>query len=84
MKLFVSPTLAAILIAHVAVPAHATDKPIKTFILAGQSNMVGWGDSTKLPDDLGKGNDRVLMFENGQWQPLRPHALHLEGRRESA
>ncbi len=25
-------------------------------------------------NDLRKGNDRVLMFENGEWQPLRPHA----------
>ena len=37
---------------------HAADKPIKAFILAGQSNMVGWGDSTKIPDDLRKGNDQ--------------------------
>jgi Ca2+-binding EF-hand superfamily protein len=50
-----------------AEPAHAAYKPIKTFICAGQSNMVGWGDSTKLPDDLRKGNDRVLMFENGRY-----------------
>jgi hypothetical protein len=49
-------------------------KPIRAFILAGQSNMVGWGDSTKLPDELRRGNDRVLMFADGQWQPLRPHA----------
>jgi len=54
-------------------PGHAADKPIKAFILAGQSNMVGWGDSTELPDDLRDGNDRVLMFEQGKWQPLRPH-----------
>jgi hypothetical protein len=50
----------------------AADKPLKVFILAGQSNMVGWGDSTKLPADLRNGNDRVLMFENGKWQPLKP------------
>ena len=47
-------------------------KPVKVFILAGQSNMVGWGDSARLPDDFRKGNDRVLMFEDGKWQPLRP------------
>ena len=45
---------------------------MKVFILAGQSNMVGWGDSAKLPDDLRNGNHRVLMFEDGKWQPLRP------------
>lgn len=51
---------------------HAADKPLKVFILAGQSNMVGWGDSLKLSDDLRSGNDRILMFENGKWQPLKP------------
>jgi hypothetical protein len=50
----------------------AAVKPLKVFILAGQSNMVGWGDSLQLPDDLRNGNDRVLMFENGKWQPLKP------------
>jgi hypothetical protein len=60
---------------------HAADKPIKAFILAGQSNMVGWGDSTKLPDDLRTGNDRVLMFEDGKWQPLRPHEPANQGQR---
>ena len=47
-------------------------KKMKVFILAGQSNMVGWGDSLKLSDDHRNGNGRVLMFENGKWQPLRP------------
>jgi Ca2+-binding EF-hand superfamily protein len=61
--------------------AHAADKPIKTFICAGQSNMVGWGDSTKLHDDLRKGNNRVLMFEDGRWQPLRPHSPANQGQR---
>ena len=65
---------AAVLTVVLATTAHSADKPVKTFILAGQSNMVGWGDSTKLPNDLRKGNDRVVMFENGEWQPLRPHA----------
>ena len=60
---------------------HAADKPIKAFVLAGQSNMVGYGDSTKLPDDLRQGNDRVLMFENGRWQPLRPHSPASQGQR---
>ncbi len=73
-------TLAAIHIAHFVAPAQAADKPIKAFICAGQSNMVGWGDSTKLPDDLRKGNDRVLMFEDGKWQPLRPHEPANQGQ----
>ncbi len=47
-------------------------KKLKVFILSGQSNMAGYGDSLKLPEELRKGNDRVLMFEDGKWQPLRP------------
>lgn len=58
------------------------DKPIKTFICAGQSNMVGWGDSTKLPDELRNANDRVLMFEGGTWQPLKPHARAFGGQKK--
>jgi hypothetical protein len=84
MKHLLITTIAAVLLVGcgganphdvvLATTVHAADKPLKTFILAGQSNMVGWGDSTKLPNDPRKGNDRVLMFENGEWQPLRPHA----------
>ena len=50
----------------------AADKPLKVFILAGQSNMVGWGDSLKLPVQMRDGNERLLMFENGRWQTLKP------------
>jgi hypothetical protein len=74
-------TLAALWTAILGPPAHAADKPIKAFILAGQSNMVGWGDSTKLPEQLRKGNERVLMFEDGKWQPLRPHEPTNQGQR---
>jgi Ca2+-binding EF-hand superfamily protein len=52
--------------------AETASRKMKVFILAGQSNMVGWGDSLKLSDDLRRGNNRVLMFENNRWQPLRP------------
>ena len=52
--------------------AQEAEKKLKVFILAGQSNMVGWGDSAKLPEELRSGGDRVLMFENGKWQPLKP------------
>jgi hypothetical protein len=50
----------------------AAGKKMKIFIMSGQSNMVGQGASAKLPEKLQRGNDRVLMFENGRWQPLRP------------
>ncbi len=50
----------------------AQGKKIKVFILSGQSNMVGQGASYQLDDDAKTGNGRVLMFEQGRWQPLRP------------
>ncbi len=51
--------------------AASPGKKIKVFVLSGQSGMAGFGDSTKLPDAMRKGNDRILMFEDGKWQPLR-------------
>ena len=41
--------------------------------MPGSPTWSAGGDSTELSDDLRKGTDRVLMFENGKWQPLRPH-----------
>jgi len=64
---------AIVVAACVATPSGvAAEGPMKVFVLAGQSNMVGWGDSRKLPEPMRKGNPRVLMFEQGRWQPLRP------------
>jgi lysophospholipase L1-like esterase len=50
----------------------AKGKRIKLFVLSGQSNMAGQGVSAELPLQMQRGSDRVLMFENGRWQPLRP------------
>ena len=47
-------------------------KKIKVFILSGQSNMVGQGASYQLDNFFQQGSERVLMFEKGKWQPLRP------------
>ncbi len=46
---------------------------IQVFIMSGQSNMVGWGSSLQLSDDMRHGLDDVLMFEEGRWQKLKPH-----------
>jgi len=50
----------------------APGKKIKLFILSGQSNMAGQGLSAELPESMLEPNDRLLMCENGKWQPLRP------------
>ena len=67
--------------------AHAEEaapsgKKIKVFIMSGQSGMAGFGRSHELPDSLRKGNDRVLMFEDGRWQPLRPFHVYPESLRK--
>ncbi len=61
---------------------HAADKPLKVFILAGQSNMVGWGDSLQLPEEMRSGNEHLLMFENGKWQTLKPFAKARENQKK--
>lgn len=67
--------------------AHAEEaapsgKKVKVFIMSGQSGMAGFGRSHELPDALRKGNDRVLMFEDGKWQPLRPFHVYPESLRK--
>lgn len=74
-------TLALLTAAVLSAASAPTERPLKTFILAGQSNMVGWGDSRKLPDEMRRGSERVLMFEAGTWQPLRPHQTVIDLQR---
>jgi hypothetical protein len=81
MTCFQSLPLLAVLTISLTATVHAEVKPIKAFILAGQSNMSGWGDSAKLPKDLRQGNDRVLMFEDGKWHTLKPHSPAVELQR---
>ena len=47
--------------------------PVQVFLLSGQSNMVGWGNSLELDSVARFGHDsRLLMFEGGAWKPLMP------------
>ena len=47
--------------------------PLQVFVLSGQSNMVGWGNSLELDSAARFGHDkRLWMFEDGAWQPLKP------------
>lgn len=47
--------------------------PTQMFLLSGQSNMVGWGNSLELDSVARFGHDdRLLMFEGGAWRNLKP------------
>ena len=56
--------LALIAICSLASIASAASKPLKIFILAGQSNMDGRGKKSELTGDLAKWADR-FFFANG-------------------
>ena len=48
------------------------ERPMKVFILAGQSNMFGQGRSAELPAELKGAHPRVFRLSEGKWTPLRP------------
>ena len=50
----------------------AAGKNIQMFVLAGLFGRQGQGESRELPEAERVGNTRILMFEDGRWQPLRP------------
>ena len=58
----------------------AEEKPLKVFVLAGQSNMAGrLAKLSELPDDL-KGEQKEAFFFNGQrWIPLTPGKTESRG-----
>lgn len=49
-------------------------RPMPVFILAGQSNMVGVGDSDQLPDPCGEPQVQIWFWgvRGGGWAPVRP------------
>ncbi|MFC1735024.1 sialate O-acetylesterase [Candidatus Hydrogenedentota bacterium] len=47
-------------------------RPIKVFILSGQSNMVGRGVPDELPEIYHKPDERILMLRDGEWRPFLP------------
>lgn len=57
--------------------------PRQIFILSGQSNMVGWGNSLELGSVQRFGHDsRLEMFEDGAWLPLKPRRAPSRAQRE--
>ena len=58
--------------------------PLEVFVLSGQSNMVGWGNSLELDSVARFGHDiRLEMFHDGDWIPLRPHRPPSATQREN-
>ena len=57
--------------------------PLQVFLLSGQSNMVGWGNSLELESVARFGHDkRLVMFEDGKWQSLKPRRPPSAAQRE--
>jgi len=54
----------------------AIGKRVQVFVLAGLFGRQGQGESRELPEAERLGNARILMFEDGRWQPLRPVGIH--------
>ncbi|WP_430814950.1 sialate O-acetylesterase [Carboxylicivirga sp. RSCT41] len=83
MKRFSSILLILFFVLTVGAQSNTNPKQkLKVFILSGQSNMVGWGNSAELPDYLRYGTDNKLMFENGKWQKLKPNRPSSERQRK--
>jgi hypothetical protein len=70
--------LSALLAATLA--AQAVEKPMKLFILSGQSNCVGKGCGDKLPAEYRETPDNLLLYQNSWglkgWQKLAPYPAH--------
>ncbi len=71
--------LAITTFAPVTAELHAADKPLKVFVCAGQSNMVGKrAKMEELPEDL-KAEQKSLFFDDKKWVPLMPGKTEQEG-----
>jgi len=58
----------------------AQEKPLKVFVLAGQSNMVGRrAKVAELPEDLKKEQAGALFFTGRGWVPLAPGVTERQG-----
>ena len=60
----------ASLLAHSGSLCHA--QTTKVFLLAGQSNMVGWCPNSTLPVELQSPRPDIQIYWNGVWTYLQP------------
>src|SRR5262245_33944270 len=65
------PALLLVLPGGPPAPGAAKERPLKVFVLAGTSNMLGrTAKASDLPDDLRKPLKDVLVYQAGDWVPL--------------
>jgi hypothetical protein len=71
MSKFLAPILFLILLVTLPATAGERERPLKVFVLAGTSNMLGApAKIDKLPDDLRQPLKDVLVYQKGDWVPL--------------
>jgi len=69
MSKFLAPML--LLLIGVSAPGQDKERPLKVFVLAGTSNMLGAPAKVEnLPEDLRQPLKDVLVLKNGEWLPL--------------
>jgi hypothetical protein len=76
-KFFVSLFVVGVLLSGTIM---AKERPLKVFIFAGQSNMVGAGAAVSdLPEDLKGEQKMALFFDGGKWVMLAPGKTEKRG-----
>ena len=59
-------------IAVLMIPTTPVQSQTKVYLLAGQSNMVGWADNSGLPPELQQPRADIPTYWQGIWQDLQP------------
>ncbi len=73
MKKAIAPVLIFLLHAGLNTAHGADERPLKVFVLAGTSNMLGAAAKVEnLPDDLKEPLKDVLAVQQGEWKPIQP------------
>jgi Carbohydrate esterase, sialic acid-specific acetylesterase len=71
MSKFFTPTSLLILLVGLPASGEEKERPLKVFVLAGTSNMLGAPAKVdNLPNELRQPLKDVLVFQKGEWTPL--------------
>jgi hypothetical protein len=66
-----APTLLSILLVGTSAAGEEKERPLKVFVLAGTSNMLGApARIDRLPDNLRQPLKEILVYQKGDWVPL--------------